>query len=518
MACVARIDVAERWRVARSRTLSWPRVGTALACALVVLAFACVGMVVAERAAGPGVRTFALGTAEISATPSVHGGVDIYVPVVDWGVRSDPYRVPLRIGLEFRSLDRDAALEALRSGALGRSELELIGKDLESAVRAELRRSAVIAIGGGAAGGLVGGLVLVVLRRGRRWLLVGPALGCAAALAAIGVFALDLSRADYQRAIDEPTFYARGEELPELLAFSSELLSVSKRYTESLDQAVAGLTSLVASAGGGSGLSNSATTIVLASDLHTNTFVLPVLARYAHGQPVFLAGDFSQLGTPLEQAVVPGIASLSDTVVAVSGNHDSRSLMLSLASAGVTVLTRSGQLLPDGRTTGDPVVEIAGLRVAGYDDPGERDPPGFAGYFLPTQPEDFETEARRLVEWFEGLPERPDVVVIHQHGLAHALLDAVAAEDGPPLYILTGHDHDAHYHVEGNGVLLDGGTVGAGGAFDIGEASAGFALLHLDRDKRPLAIDLIEVEPLSGQGTVERVVPTLSEEDTAPES
>ena len=45
-----------------------------------------------------------------------------------------------------------------------------------------------------------------------------------------------------------------------------------------------------------------------------------------------------------------------------------RRRQLRLAKAGAIVLTRRGQLLPDGRY-GDRVVRVGGMRVAGYDDP-----------------------------------------------------------------------------------------------------------------------------------------------------
>jgi predicted phosphodiesterase len=477
---------------------------TWVALVLLVAGSAVAGIVVAQRVAGPSVRAFALGTVAISATPAIDPAVDVYIPIVDWGVRSKPYRVPLEVSLEFRSLDRDAALTALRSGESARAELHAVERDLHSVVRAELRRAAILAVIGGAAGGLLAGIV-VGLRRGRHWLPIGAIGGVATALAAVGIFALDLSRANYAQAIREPTFYAHGEELPELVDFSSQLLTVTERYTESFDQTVAGLTNLVAAASGGVGLPATSSTIALASDLHSNTFVLPVVRRYTQSVPVFLVGDFSQLGTELEEPIAAGVASLSTTVVAVSGNHDSRSLMVALARAGVTVLTRDGLLRSDGTVGGSPIVDVAGLAVAGYDDPLERASTGIANHVLELSPERSELESRRIVSWFESLPARPDVVLVHQHGLAHALLDSLDPAD-PAVMILTGHDHEAHYHQVGPHLLLDGGTLGAGGPFAIGEEPASFALLYLDAELQPLAVDLIGVEPLSGEGSVQRIV------------
>jgi hypothetical protein len=55
-------------------------------------------------------------------------------------------------------------------------------------------------------------------------------------------------------------------------------------------------------------------------------------------------------------------------------------------------------------------------------------------------------------------------------------------------------------------VLVDGGTVGAGGALAVGVQPAGFAELRLTADGALEAVDLIEVEPTSGAATARRVV------------
>ena len=83
-----------------------------------------------------------------------------------------------------------------------------------------------------------------------------------------------------------------------------------------------------------------------------------------------------------ESAIVPALARLGSPVVAVSGNHDSRPLMLAAARAGVIVLTRNGRLLEDGSTTGDPVVTVDGLEVAGFEDPLESASGTFEGRLL----------------------------------------------------------------------------------------------------------------------------------------
>jgi predicted phosphodiesterase len=247
------------------------------------------------------------------------------------------------------------------------------------------------------------------------------------------------------------------------------------------------------------------TSAIVASDLHSNRLVLPALGRFARGKTLFFVGDFTELGAGIETGVAAEIARTGSRVVAVSGNHDSAPFMRALAAKGVTVLTRDGVLAPGGATKGGPLVEVDGLAVAGWDDSLEND--GSLGqHRLAFDAPALVSEGRRVTAWFSSLPRRPDVVLVHRHGLAHALLEHVARDPGAePLLVLTGHDHAQHYEQEGEHVLVDGGTVGAGGPFGVGVAPAGFAQLHLDSSGSLEALDLIEIEPLFGQASARRV-------------
>jgi len=472
--------------------MTWRRILITVALSLWCASLSLAGSAVAVRAAGPAVTTFTLGTVESQMGPARSGHFDAYVPIVDWGVRAHPYRAPLTVELEFRSLDRDAALAAARSGPAAQANLRLVESQLRESVDAGFRRAALAALVGGLAGGFVAGAVAVAFGRRRRWLPVGTGAGFATAAAVVVLAGLTLVGADWN-ALRQPTFYAHGSELPELLSFSDQILTADETYTDSYDRAVAGLENLI-SATERPRPAPAVKTVVVASDLHSNGLVLPVLAQYSEGKPVFFVGDFAELGTKLEEGVVPEVARLGSPVVAVSGNHDSGTLMLTLAREGVTVLTRARG-----------VVDVGGMAVAGFEDPLERDG-GFGGHVLKLKTGERVSAAAELVAWFDGLERRPQLVLVHQHGLAHVLLDHVAAQGGAPLIILTGHDHRQHVDRRGGVILVDGGTVGAGGPFAIGEAPAGFALLHLTAANRLQAVDLVQVEPLSGEGSARRLV------------
>lgn len=84
--------------------------------------------------------------------------------------------------------------------------------------------------------------------------------------------------------------------------------------------------------------------------------------------PLFFAGDLTSSGSPFELALTRRVAGIGDPFVFVTGNHDSDILARRLAAAGAIVLSQRGRLLPNGRR-GEIVVDVDGLRVAGYSDP-----------------------------------------------------------------------------------------------------------------------------------------------------
>lgn len=176
--------------------------------------------------------------------------------------------------------------------------------------------------------------------------------------------------------------------------------------------------------------------------------------------------------------------------------------------------------------TGAPSGESQVLKVAGYSDPLEwrgADPNDPRRIFSFSERPDGDREygraVSRLVDWFESLRPRPDVVMVHQNGLAQRLARR-AAEDrsGGRLLILTGHDHEQHIDRYGRVLVVDAGTVGAGGILGAGKQSVGVAQLHIPNGSSwPRAVDLVQVEPLSGAARADRILPrssTACERDT----
>jgi predicted phosphodiesterase len=242
----------------------------------------------------------------------------------------------------------------------------------------------------------------------------------------------------------------------------------------------------------------------VASDLHLNRFALDAISRYTAGSAVFQVGDYGLLGQGSEQDLAPAVARLGTRTIAVSGNHDTLQLMTDLVRNGATVLTRTGSLRADGTTDGDPVIQVDGMLVAGYDDPLEEHG-SVGGHDLELSAAELAVEKERIVQWFGSLPEPPDVVLVHEQTLAHALYDELQTEGGPPLTILTGHDHRMHVHSGHGIVIVDDGTVGAGGPFGVGVERASFAQPRVESGQLRV-VDLVTVEPLTGAATAVRLV------------
>ncbi len=180
----------------------------------------------------------------------------------------------------------------------------------------------------------------------------------------------------------------------------------------------------------------------------------------------------------------------------VTGNHDSATLERSLARAGAIVLTRWGRLLPDGGY-GPIVVNVDGLRVAGYDDPFTRREPG---HERGTRPEPRTTQELQdgFARWFAPLQARVDVVVVHEPALIEPVLSGLAERPpSHPIAFLVGHTHEQDLSAQRNVVVLNGGTAGGGGTGNLAESQPiGLAQLRYTlRPFDPLAADLVTVDP-----------------------
>lgn len=462
-----------------------------------------VGALLGPRLSGTTEVSTDLGRVALRVDPSLEGGIEGYVPVADWGIRYEGPSVPYRMRAELRSLDRDALLRAADG------DVEVI-----EATRSQVRDGAERAVTEAA----LWTLAIIVVLALFAWLLlssVRPRWGVpvatlavlAASVATVGL----ISRSSLQgSSFENPTFFASGAELQRILEVIDQA-DVESPYGNEFENIVRSIGAVLAT--GGSPV-DAGKQVYLGSDLHANPLVIRPVSRLVGDQPLLLTGDFGQRGSDAEATVLaPRVAALGSRVVAVSGNHDSAGLMRRLATAGVTVLDREGSLQADGEFRPPPVIRVDGLAVAGWADPleyGGQNPLGDRAVTLDELDDPGETMTRwvtGLLRWFDGLRVKPDVLMIHQHSLATLVADALReAGYREPLTIATGHNHEQQLEKVGSTIVVNPGTIGAGGAFDAGEAQVGMAHLRFADDGSLRSAELISVEPFSGAARATRIV------------
>ena len=480
---------------------------------------AVLGALTGLRLAGPIDKSTAIADIRLRIQASWHGQVDAYVPLADWGIRANAFSGPLTVRVEPRGVDRQALL---RAAAGDREVLERAEADARDAATTAVTRAVVFSGLGVLAASVLAALLRAALARNRPVPMRSVALWAGATIVigalAIALAVLRMTTSFDTNAFAQPKFYARGAELSQLLQVSEKVEETSQGYSNSVQRTLAGYAALLSAGGNIDVDAADESPAVLVSDLHGNTLALDALERLFRDRPVFFAGDLGQSGTQAEANLFTHrLATVGKPVVAVSGNHDSRLIMRDLAAEGAIVLTDTGRLNEDGSTDGKPVQRIENMKVAGWQDPLEyRGPnPGdpdrvFSFSELPDGDTRYAAAQVGIVRWFDSLPERPDVVMVHTNGLAqHLARTLLSRGPQPKLLILTGHDHRQHVDLYGNDItVVDAGTGGAGGVFGVGTQSVGVATIQLpDGRPPPRAIDLINVDPVNGNAQADRVVP-----------
>jgi hypothetical protein len=217
-------------------------------------------------------RNLSVGAVRVSTTPAATGSLDLYVPLVDWGVRfPDTVRLPVRLSIDLRTVDR-AAAERLATGDV--PELEHVRDEAAEAIADYIR---LLVVAAALAALALGGLVALALRGNGVRLSVLLAGAATTAVACGAVIALLVPP---RGEIGDPQYYAHGPDIPaalrtvELATRSSEVLS------EELNSQLVGLARLIAAPARRVEI-GTPRQLTLASDQHSNLLALPTLERRA---------------------------------------------------------------------------------------------------------------------------------------------------------------------------------------------------------------------------------------------
>jgi predicted phosphodiesterase len=447
-------------------------------------------------------RELSVGSVKVFVDPGHHGALDLYVPLVDWGVRFGGVRLPVRLRVDVQRIDREAAVRVAREGTDAPVLLSQIKRDATDAIASYLRILVAVVVGSALAFGLLVALAL----RGAGWpFRVGAATAVATAIG-VGVALIVLlpPRGD----LHAPTYYAHGPDIPRALRAIESASSTADVLGQELDAQLVGLARLVVAPGERSELTGHPQ-ITVASDLHNNVLAIPALQRIARGSPLFFVGDLTDHGSRLESQLTRGVLHAGTRLVFVTGNHDSDATAQELADRGAIVLTEGGRLLRGGRL-GPVVVRVAGLRVAGYGDPfRKRRALGYLSPSATAAPRPSIAQQDVFAAWLHGLQDKVDVVMVHEPGLAaRAIADLRRDPPKHPLVLLVGHTHRADILIDRGLTVLNGGTIGAGGTGNLDEnapiGAARMIYAPVEGGVAPLAADLVEIDPGSGSATARR--------------
>ena len=468
-------------------------VRSAAAVALVVIAVLGGGLLALATYSAE--RDLSVGRIELSVQPFHAGALDIYVPLVDWGARFSGVRLPARLSIDVRTVNRDAA-QRVAEGQL--PDVEAVREEATDGLASYLRELVLIVL----LCSLAAGLVVALAVRGHgaprlRWL-----FATAGGVALAGCLALILLLPP-RGEISDPEYYANGPDIPVALRAIEEAQGSAKLISEELNEQLVGLAQLISESS--RRRAQDLRSVVVASDLHNNLLALPALDRAVRGRPLMLVGDLTSSGSPFEFSLVRRIVRLGHPFVFVSGNHDSDALVRRMALAGGIVLTQRGRLRPDG-SHGPVVVNVRGLRVAGYADPFERRARDHFRQRAEPRPDEAQRQAFR--DWLTRLLGRVDIVLVHEPQLAEdAAAELRQSSPARPLVLLTGHTHMASFRSSPNFVELNGGTVGGGGTGNLEKTQPfGLAVLTYTRDGgfEPEAADLVEIDAHRGSARAER--------------
>jgi predicted phosphodiesterase len=434
-------------------------------------------------------RELSAGRIALDVDPFHAGALDLYVPLVDWGVRFHAVEAPVRLRVEVRAIDRSDAIRLARGGPLSAGAIRTEARE---AVKDFIVRLLVTML---VAGFALGSLTALAVRHRRRDRMIAIAVAGATALAVTLALALTLPPSAH---IGDPEYYAHGPDIPRALQAIEQASRSSKTLSQELDSQLLGIARFVTDPAERASTSD-LPRLAIASDLHNNVLALPAVRRAAAGAPLLFDGDLTDRGSPLEIELAQRVVSAGHPFVFVSGNHDSDTSVRRLAREGAIVLTQRGRLRRDG-SLGPVVVRVHGLRIAGYADPFQRR--RSLDYKAADDPHPTELQRRAFSDWFRTIRDKVDIVMVHEPGLAKDAL-AELRSDPPPrdLLVVLGHTHRQDFQHDGTVTVVNAGTAGGGGTGNLADsAPVGVGIVTYRRlpSFQPVAVDLVEIDPGSG--------------------
>ena len=356
-------------------------------------------------------------SAELSVTPSVHGGTEIDIPPLG-SLHLDSHRGPVHLRVALGSLDQSRT-EALIDNP---SAISSAGDRAVDEVVSAVARLGLRTLGLAVLGGLI--LSALIFRDVRRT----AAAGVTALVVTGGSLGLAAGtlRPD---SISEPRYEGLLVNAPAVVGDARRIADNYGRYADQL-QTILGNVSRVYSTISALPVyepAGNTTRLLHVSDLHLNPSswgLIRTVVETFEIDAVIDTGDIVDWGSSAETGYVASIPSIQVPYIYVRGNHDSAAIQAAVDAQSNAVVLDNG------------LTEVDGLTIAGIGDP----------QFTPDKsetnatgddsgPEVLTAAGEQLAQTVRQSGKRVDIALVHDPAMAQPLSGVV------PL-VLAGHQHN----------------------------------------------------------------------------
>jgi predicted phosphodiesterase len=440
--------------------------------AAMALALAVLPLAGASGRVGPG-------EVSVHASWSLGGGSEVNVPPVG-RVSFATHAAPLRLSATVESVDA-SSVQSLVGQARPLVTVQKAAEDgLRDLVRTVALRALLAAV---VAGVLVGALV-----PWRRWrtVLVGGLSGVTVVAVLLGLTWQEFSTT----ALSSPRYDGALERAPQVINAFERGVQSYQGVQDRIDVLTNRINELtVLNAGPSIDDPDGEVRLLHVSDIHLNPLGITFagdLARRFDVAAILDTGDLTSFGYPQEANIGAMVSALKLPYYFVPGNHDSFANRTALDGyEGITVVD-------------DAVVDIAGVRVAGFADPN------FTVGGHPTYAENIAAREAKASDVAALVAHgRPDILAVAGLQLAEK------SAGGVPL-VISGDIHRRSSHeVDGSLMLTVGstGATGLGSFTDVEDRPYEAEVLHM-RGGRLVALDYVTMTGFGGDFTLDRTVYT----------
>ena len=178
--------------------------------------------------------TLSVGTVRFDVDPFHRGALDIYAPLVDWGVRFGGVRLPVRLKVDVRAVNRDAVVRVAQAGNL---DVRAVREEAADAAR----RFLIVLLGAMLLAATAFGTLMAFAARPYSPLRLRALLPIAGGTALVATLLVAVLLPPSLSANPKPVYYANGPDIPRALQALQTLRLSATRLDDELDTQLVGL-------------------------------------------------------------------------------------------------------------------------------------------------------------------------------------------------------------------------------------------------------------------------------------